>query len=35
MIEDMFPDVAKLEMFARETRSGWDSFGNEVFEVNK
>ena len=29
-IEDMFPTQSKLEMFARSTRQGWDSFGNEV-----
>lgn len=32
MIEDMFPGVAKLELFARNTREGWDSFGNEIRE---
>lgn len=30
MIEDMFPDASKLEMYARNTRDGWDSFGNEL-----
>ena len=30
MIEDMFPNASKLEMFARNTRDGWDSWGNEV-----
>jgi len=30
MIEDMFPNTKKLEMFARNTREGWDSWGNEV-----
>ena len=30
MIEDMFPDANKLELFARNTRDGWDSWGNEV-----
>lgn len=29
MLEDMFPNVNKLEMFARNTRQGWDSWGNE------
>lgn len=29
MIEDMFPDASKLELFARNTRVGWDSWGNE------
>ena len=30
MLEDMFPDVRKLELFARNERSGWDCWGNEV-----
>lgn len=30
MIEDMFPDAQKIELFARNTRTGWDSWGNEV-----
>lgn len=30
MIEAMFPNVVKLEMFARNHRSGWYCFGNEV-----
>lgn len=30
MIENMFPDSKKLEMFARNKREGWDSFGDEV-----
>ena len=30
MIERMFPNVAKLEMFARKRRAGWDVWGNEV-----
>ena len=29
-IEQMYPDMRKLEMFSRETRPGWDVFGNEV-----
>lgn len=29
-IEQMYPDMRKLEMFSRETRPGWDAFGNEV-----
>lgn len=32
MIEDMFPQATKLELFARNTRPGWDSYGNEVKE---
>ena len=30
MIEDMFPDAKKIELFARNTRDGWDCFGNEI-----
>jgi N6-adenosine-specific RNA methylase IME4 len=29
-IERLFPNVPKLEMFAREPREGWDTWGNEV-----
>lgn len=30
MIENMFPNTTKLEMFARNYRDGWDCWGNEV-----
>ncbi len=30
MIESMFPDCKKLEMFARNEREGWDCWGDEV-----
>ena len=30
MLEDMFPDVNKIELFARNIRPLWDSWGNEV-----
>ena len=30
MIEQMFPNTVKIEMFARSTCEGWDSFGNET-----
>lgn len=30
MLENMFPDATKLEMFARNARDGWDCWGNEV-----
>jgi N6-adenosine-specific RNA methylase IME4 len=29
-IERMFPTQRKLEMFARDTKEGWDRWGNEV-----
>lgn len=30
IIERLYPDLKKLEMYARNTRQGWDSWGNEV-----
>ena len=30
MIEHMFPDLPKLELFARQARPGWEVWGNEV-----
>jgi len=30
MIETMFPNLPKLEMFARRRREGWDAWGNQV-----
>lgn len=30
MIEDMFPEANKLELFARQRRPGWDAWGNEI-----
>ena len=30
MIEEMFPDARKIELFARGKRCGWDSWGNEI-----
>lgn len=30
MLEDMFPGVSKIELFARRRRDGWDAFGNEL-----
>ncbi len=32
IIEEMFPNLPALEMFAREPRLGWDVWGNEVEE---
>lgn len=29
-IEAMYPNVKRIEVFARETRTGWDCYGNEV-----
>jgi N6-adenosine-specific RNA methylase IME4 len=33
MIERLFPRTNKLEMFARQPRLGWHSWGNEVEEA--
>ncbi len=30
MIENLYPNLNKLEMYARRERLGWDSFGNEL-----
>ena len=30
LLESMFPDAKKLELFARNYRAGWDCWGNEV-----
>lgn len=30
IIEKMYPNSKKLEMFARQTRTGWGAFGNEI-----
>ena len=30
MLEDMFPNTTKLELFARTPRDGWSAWGNEV-----
>lgn len=34
MIEDMFPNANKIELFARNTRDGWHSWGNEIGSVS-
>jgi len=30
IIEDLFPSLPKIELFAREARPGWDAWGNEA-----
>lgn len=35
MIEELFPTVPKLEMFARSERAGWDYWGNETDKFNQ
>ena len=34
MIENMFPNCRKLEMFARNERDSWDCWGNEIGGVD-
>lgn len=33
-IDGAWPQARKLEMFARQTRQGWDAFGNEVGKLS-
>lgn len=35
MLEDMFPDANKLELFARCNTEGWDFWGNQTEYFNK
>jgi N6-adenosine-specific RNA methylase IME4 len=30
MIEEMFPNIPAIELFARQPRAGWDTWGNEA-----
>jgi N6-adenosine-specific RNA methylase IME4/ParB-like chromosome segregation protein Spo0J len=30
MIERMYPDLPRIELFARQARPGWDAWGNEI-----
>jgi N6-adenosine-specific RNA methylase IME4 len=30
LIEQMYPELPKIELFARQTRPGWQAWGNEV-----
>lgn len=32
-IEQLFGDVPRIELFARNTKQGWDCFGNEIKKV--
>lgn len=34
-IERMYPKLKKISVFARESRAGFDSFGNEVNKFDK
>lgn len=33
IIEDMFPNLTRIELFARERFDGWDAWGNEASEA--
>lgn len=33
-IDRLYPNLPKLEMFSRETRPGWDNWGNETAKFN-
>lgn len=35
MLEDMFPNAAKIELFARNRRDGWAAWGQEVSDVQR
>jgi N6-adenosine-specific RNA methylase IME4 len=35
MIEKLYPDLPKIELFARHARPGWDVWGNEAPAQNK
>lgn len=35
MLEEMFPNTKKIELFARNYRKNWDSFGDELQGVEK
>lgn len=35
MIELMYPNTKKLELFARRSRKGWDVWGNETTKFDK
>jgi N6-adenosine-specific RNA methylase IME4 len=30
MIERMYPELPRIELFARQARPGWDAWGNEI-----
>ena len=30
MLEDMFPDAKRIELFARRSRDGWEAWGDEL-----
>lgn len=30
MIESLYPDMNKIDVFSREKRDGWDQYGNQI-----
>jgi len=35
LIERMYPELPKIELFARHARQGWDAWGSEAPTQNK
>ena len=35
ILEELFPETKKIEIFARNERLGWDSFGDELGEIGE
>ena len=35
IIESLYPEQKKMEAYARTIRIGWDSFGNELSNINE
>ena len=33
LIERMYPDLPRIELFARQVRPGWAAWGNEIEQV--
>ena len=34
IIEKLYPETTRIELYARNTRKNWDSWGNEVYNLN-
>ncbi len=35
LVDKLCPDISKLEMFARESRVGWDCWGDEALKFDQ
>lgn len=33
LLEDLYPDMAEIELFARKQREGWAVMGNEIDQI--